>query len=63
LVQIKAKFLQKRKWADYIRRVIIIVSIKAVKMEKRTEFAARKCEATVSSELKSTSQGPQNLPV
>jgi hypothetical protein len=58
LVQIKAKLLQKRKWAIYICRFSGNVSITATETEKEIRFAANKLEARVSSELKSTSQGP-----
>lgn len=46
------------KWADYVRRFTGIVPIKAMEMEKGIGFAASECEATVSSELNSSSQGP-----
>jgi hypothetical protein len=58
LVQINAKLLQKRKWADYMGRFTGIVPTKAMETEKGIGFAASEWEATVSSELKSTSQSP-----
>jgi hypothetical protein len=60
LVQVNAKLLQKRKWADYTRkrRFTRIVPIKTTEKEKGIEFAASEWKAAVSSELKSTSQGP-----